>query len=118
MKYILLFTFMLSCAYGSQQSYNRGEMLFFSKVCNGCHGVNAEGGGVNPKLANKKRAYLIDRLKYFKKGRVKTQKQEMMVQFIRTFSSQDIEDMATFLSEHKASESKRMDDDLFGGFGS
>lgn len=118
MKYMVLFSLLFTFVYGSQQSYNRGEMLYFTKVCNGCHGVNAEGGGIYPKLANKKKSYLLDKLKYFKKGRVSNQNQEMMVQFIRTFTPKEIEDMATFLSKHKTKESKNIDEDLLGGYGS
>lgn len=118
MRYILLFLLPLLTLYASERSYNKGEMLFFSKACNGCHGADAEGGGTTPRLANKKKKYLMQRLHYFKEGRVSTIKQEMMVQFIVNFSEADIENMATFLSEHKESKAEDISEDLFGGYGS
>jgi len=112
---MLLGTFYL---FASSQSYNRGEMLYFKKVCNGCHGANAKGGGIYPSLANKSKVYLIDKLKYFRRGKVNTQRQEIMVQFLLSFSDSEIEDIVTFLSQHKASKEENVDNDLLGGFGS
>jgi len=115
---MVLFILLVTSIYADSANYNKGEMLYFSKVCNGCHGVDALGGGVYPKLANKKKKYLKERLYYFKKGKVSTQNQEMMVQFILNFSDEDIENIATFLSEHKKRELRNVAEDLFGGYGS
>jgi len=118
MKYISILVICVLTLYASSSSYNKGEMLYFSKACNGCHGVNAEGGGATPRLANRTKKYLIQRLKYFKKGRVSTIKQEMMVQFIINLSNEDIENITTFLSEHKKLQTRDVSEDLFGGYGS
>jgi len=118
MKLILLILLVTFSLLASSKSYNRGEMLYFKKVCNGCHGTNAKGGGIYPYLANKNKVYLIDRLKYFRKGKVNTQRQEIMVQFLISFSDKEIEDIATYLSTHKASEETNVESDLLGGFGS
>ena len=118
MRYILLLALLLLSSKANESSYNKGEMLFFAKACNGCHGANAEGSSTTPKLANKKREYLIQRLQYFKKGKVNTMKQEMMVQFIINFTQEEIEDIATFLSKHKSSHTEDISEDLFGGYGS
>jgi len=118
MRYFLLAFLLISSLSASSGSYNRGEMLFFSNACNGCHGAEAEGGGIYPRLAQKKKNYLVNKLKYFRRGRVSTQNQEMMVQFVLKFSDKNIDDIATFLSEHKGFETEPMQEDLFGGYGS
>jgi len=118
MKHISILVLFVLTLYASSSSYNKGEMLYFSKACNGCHGVNAEGGGTTPRLANRTKKYLIQRLKYFKNGRVTTIKQEMMVQFIINLSNEDIENIATFLCEHKKLQTRDVSEDLFGGYGS
>lgn len=118
MKYFLLLLLLLQVLKADEAAYNRGENIYFVKVCNGCHGVDAKGGGIYPSLAHKKRKYLLNRLHYFKKGNVTTQNQEMMVQFIRTMSEQEMQDLVTFLSEHKEKETEDIADHLLGGFGS
>ena len=118
MKHFLLLLLFNLAVHSDEAAYNRGENLYFVKVCNGCHGVDTKGGGIYPSLAHKKRKYLLDRLHYFKKGNVTTQNQEMMIQFIRTMSEQEMQDLVTFLSEHKESETKDVVDYLLGGFGS
>ncbi|RLA70240.1 MAG: hypothetical protein DRG30_09425 [Epsilonproteobacteria bacterium] len=118
MKHISILLVFVLTLYASNSPYNKGEMLYFTKACNGCHGVNAEGGGRTPRLANRTKKYLIQRLKYFKNAKVATIKQEMMVQFIINFSNEDIENIATFLSEHKKLQTRDVSEDLFGGYGS
>jgi len=117
-RFILLCIFTISSLFAGDAKYNRGEMLFFSKGCNGCHGASAEGGGVNPRLAGKKKSYLINKLRYFRKGKVGSQTQEMMVQFTLKLSDKDIDDLATFFSEHKQSDVDDISNELLGGFGS
>ena len=118
MKYFLLLLLFALSAQANEAAYNRGENIYFVKVCNGCHGVDAKGGGIYPSLAHKKRKYLLDKLHYFKKGKVSTQNQEMMVQFIRTMSEEEMQDLVTFLSEHKEKVTEDVADHLLGGFGS
>lgn len=118
MKYILLFTFVLSCTYGSEQSYSRGEMLFLSNVCSSCHGPSAKGSRTYPKLANKKQEYLKKKLLDFRSGKSKSVSQQMMAQFAQKLSDQDINDLSFFLSTYKKKELEDVDEDLLGGFGS
>ncbi len=99
-------------------AYNRGELLFFSKGCSSCHGPDAEGSSTYPRLANRPKGLLLQKLRGFKAGRADTVSQQMMAQFIRGLDAQEIEDLATFLSEHKASKTQEVDDDILGGFGS
>ena len=118
MRLFLLFLLITGQTFANEQSYNRGEMLFFSQACSSCHGPDAEGSTTYPKLANKKKSYLLERLHAFKNGKVLNNSQQMMAQFIEQLSEQDINDLATFLSEHKKVETKDVADDLLGGFGS
>lgn len=118
MRLFLLFLLLISPIFANEQSYNRGEMLFFSKGCSSCHGPDAEGSTTYPKLANKKKSYLLERFHAFKSGKVFNNSQQMMAQFIEQLSEQDINDLATFLSEHKQVQTEDVSDELLGGFGS
>lgn len=118
MRYFILFFFIILQLFANEQSYNRGEMLFFSKGCSSCHGPDAEGSTTYPKLANKKEQYIIQKLKLFKSGKVKTVAQQMMAQFAEKLSQEDINDLAYYLANHKKSETEDVPDDLLGGYGS
>jgi len=104
--------------YAATAQYNRGELLYYSKGCNGCHGSSAEGGGSFPRLANKNKNYLIKRLYYFKQGKSSNQMQQMMIPFALKLSDAQIKDLAMYLSEHKIEETEELSDDLMGGVGS
>jgi len=104
--------------YGSDQQYNRGEMLYFSKGCNGCHGPSAEGGGNAPKLALRDQKELHKKLNSFRLGKANSQSQAMMVQFALKLSEKQIEDLSHFLSHHKGDEGDSVSSELLGGFGS
>lgn len=118
MRLFLLFLLLMAQIFANEQTYNRGEMLFFSKGCSSCHGPDAEGSTTYPKLANKKKSYLLKRFHAFKSGKTYSSSQEMMAQFIRQLNEQNINDLATFLSEHKKVETEDVSDDILGGFGS
>jgi cytochrome c553 len=117
MRYIILILLFLHSAQ-ADALYNRGEYLYFSKACSSCHGPAAEGSSSAPKLANKSKKYLLEKLHIFKSGKVFTSNQEMMSQFVRVLNEKDIESLATFLSQHKAEEIPDVADDYLGGFGS
>ena len=104
--------------YGADQQYNRGEMLYFSKGCNGCHGPSAEGGGNAPKLALKEQQELHKKLSYFRLGKANSPSQAMMVQFALKLSNKQIEDLSHFLSHHKGDKGEKVSSELLGGFGS
>jgi len=118
LKNLLLFILFANTFAAETPQYNRGETLFFTKVCNGCHGASAEGGGSAPKLAGKTTAYLTSKLKYFRNAKVSTQRQEVMVQFALKLSDENIKDLSYFLSHHKGSDTKDVSSELLGGFGS
>ena len=118
MKLFLIFFSFFSCLYANEMEYNRGEMLYFSKACNSCHGPSAEGGSGAPRLSNKNQTYLKNRLLYFKRAKVSSQTQEIMVQFALKLSKQDIEALSYYLSHHKKSNIDDVSSELLGGFGS
>ena len=99
-------------ASGSQQ----GRDLYFQKGCANCHGTNAEGSSYYPKLANKKKKYLIDKLENFKKGIADTQKQKIMFTFTQTLTQKEIRNIASYLTNFKKDNSGKYDveDDLLG----
>jgi len=118
MRFVLLFIILITQLYAESASYNRGEILFFSKGCSSCHGPDAEGSSSYPKLAAKQKKYLIAKLQDFKAGKTISVSQQMMAQFANELSNKNIEDLATFLSEHKSRDIKDVPDDYLGGFGS
>ncbi len=118
MNYIVLLVFLFSQVLADEASYNRGEMLFFSKACSSCHGPSAEGSSTYPKLANKDSKYLIDKMKNFKNGKAITVSQQMMSQFVEKLTDKDMQDLAYFLSNHVQTHIEDVSDDLLGGFGS
>ena len=117
MKFIISFFWICSILLGSQL-YNKGEYIFFAKSCSSCHGPEAKGTTTAPKLAHKKQTYLLQRLQNFKAGKVYTQKQEMMSQFVQKLSNDDLKALSIFLSEIKEKKTPEVADDLLGGFGS
>lgn len=117
-----LFSLLLVVATGvfatDTSSYNRGEMLFFSKGCSSCHGASAEGSSMYPRLANKDEAFLTKKLQDFRAGKTTNSSQEMMSQFAQKLSDQNIKDLAYFFSHHIKEKEERLSDDILGGFGS
>jgi len=118
MKSLILLIFLAVQAFSNDVSYNRGEMLFFSKGCSSCHGASAEGSSTYPKLANKEEIFIIKKLTNFKAGIADSVSQQMMAQFAQKLSAKDIKSLAYFLSHYKEVEVKDVEDDLLGGFGS
>ena len=116
----LFFTLLLflSSLFADEAAYNRGEIIYFSKGCTSCHGPAAEGSSSYPALAHKKEAYLEKKLKYFRAGKVDSVSKQMMSQFARKLSNQDIQDLVVFLAHHKDVEIEDVSDDILGGFGS
>jgi cytochrome c553 len=117
MRYIYLVFFLGTLLY-SDAAYNRGETLFLSKACSSCHGASAEGSSTYPRLANKKKLYLLKKLHYYKIGKVSSVSQQMMAQFIQKLTEQNMQDLASFLSRYKKVEVEDVADDILGGFGS
>ena len=118
MKFIVFFVFTLSLLQANDVAFNRGETLFFSKACSSCHGPDAQGTTTYPKLANKKESYLTKRLRELRAGKADTVSAQMMAQFARKLSDQNIADLAHFLSHHPKPKVSDLDDDILGGVGS
>ena len=118
MRFIILFVLLISGLYAESASYNRGEVLFFAKGCSSCHGPSAEGSTTYPKLAKKPKKYLIKKLQDFKAGKAISVSQQMMAQFANELDDKNIEDLATFLSQHKEAKIEDVPDDYLGGVGS
>lgn len=115
----LIAVFSTSVVWGlNEAKYNAGEMLYFSKGCNGCHGADAEGSTTYPHLANKPASYLAQKIAKFKSGNVTTVSEQMMSQFVEKLSKEQVEKLIYFLSNHKRSKASELPDDILGGFGS
>jgi len=117
MRYIIVSLILLSTLW-SQSAYEKGEYLYFSKACSSCHGPSAEGSMSYPKLAHKKYTYLHKKLFYFRVGKVSSVSEQMMAQFAKKLSDEEIRDLCTFFSEHKDVKVEEMNDDYLGGVGS
>jgi len=102
--------------YASESTYVQGRNLYFQNGCANCHGTNAEGSSYYPKLAHKKRKYLIAKLENFKKGIANTQKQEIMFTFAQTLTQKDIMNIANYLTNFKKDNSDKynVEEDLLG----
>lgn len=100
----------------SASSYENGKTIYFQNGCSGCHGIEAEGSGKNPKLANKSQKYIIKKLKRFQKGKANSQAGEIMFEFARRLNAQDMKDVSYFLSTHTKDTSTNYDvsDDILG----
>lgn len=122
MRFVFVFLIFVFSLFGAEKldeaKYNAGEMLYFSKGCNGCHGADAEGSTTYPRLANKPAKYLAKRIAKFKSGKVDTVSQQMMAQFVEKLSKEQIEKLIYFFANHKQSKPSELDDDILGGFGS
>ncbi|WP_457595262.1 c-type cytochrome [Hydrogenimonas sp.] len=96
----------------------RGESIYMSMGCYGCHGVAGEGVNDFPKLAGKPAAYLADRLRDLKRGKGRTPRRQMMIPFAKALEERDIVAVSDFLSGAGGSEkSESMDvpEDILGG---
>ncbi|WP_297484501.1 c-type cytochrome [Sulfurimonas sp.] len=102
--------------YASESAYEQGRDLYFQNGCANCHGTNAEGSSYYPKLANKKKKYLTDKLENFKKGIANTQKQEIMFTFAQTLTQKDIMNITSYLTNFKKDNSDKynVEEDLLG----
>lgn len=117
-QFALLMLVVIGLSAANDSSYNRGEMIFFSKGCSSCHGADAEGSGMYPKLAGKEEDYIIKKLKNFRAGKTTSTSQDMMAQFAQKLSDKNIQDLAHFFFKHKKGKEEKVNDDILGGFGS
>ena len=100
----------------SNLSYEKGRDLYFQKGCANCHGTEAEGNSYYPKLANRPKNHILKKLAAFKNGEADNQKQEIMFTFARSLNEEDMQNLATYLSEFQADTSDKYEisDDILG----
>lgn len=99
---LLLFPFLL---YGGGDLYSEGKKLYFSKGCNGCHGVSAKGSSQYPALAYRRKPFLAHKLKEYRAKQGNTQQAQMMIPFAMGLTNKEIDALTTFLSEYRENKS-------------
>jgi len=99
--------------------YEQGKKLYFSKGCNGCHGISAGGTNLYPALAYRRKAFLTYKLKRLRSKQGDTQLAQMMIPFAASLSDSQIDTLTTFLSDyHEHSKKSYVPDDSMTGGGS
>lgn len=91
--------------YGGNDLYSEGKKLYFSKGCNGCHGVSAGGSSQYPSLAYRRKPFLAHKLKEYRAKRGATQQAQMMIPFAMGLSDREIDALTTFFSEYRENKS-------------
>lgn len=86
--------------YGGGDPYNMGKKLYFSKGCNGCHGVSATGNGQYPSLAYRRKNILVNKLKRLRSKQGDTQLAQLMIPIAMTLNDTQIDALATFLNDY------------------
>ncbi|MFA6192135.1 MAG: c-type cytochrome [Sulfurimonas sp.] len=116
MRFILLLFFITSFIH-AKTSYEVGKSLYMERGCYSCHGNNAEGMHVYPKLSNRAKGFLTYKLKRFRDKISDNQQQEMMIAFAIGLSDEDIDNLTTFLYEFVEEKNKAKYDDSFKNYG-
>ena len=113
MKYALL----LLCVSLYSSQYVAGRDLYFQKGCANCHGVQAEGSGTYPKLANNSHNSLIKNLKGFQNGKSNSQAGQIMFTFAKSLTNNELNNISFFLSNYKKDDSTKYEisDEHLGG---
>lgn len=109
MRHLLLLFCLAASLSAETDLYARGEVLFFEKGCNGCHGTKAEGLHTYPALANRAKGFLSAKLKRYRAKEAPTQMAEMMIPFAEPLSDEEIDAITTFLSEFTDDQTERYD---------
>ncbi|MFZ2889799.1 c-type cytochrome [Sulfuricurvum sp.] len=91
--------------YGGSDLYKIGKNLYFSKGCNGCHGISATGTNLYPALAYRRKPFLISKLKDYRAKKGSTQQSQLMISFAMALSDKEIDALSTFLSEYQENKS-------------
>lgn len=107
---ILLFLIPI-LVYGGDDLYNTGKKLYFSKGCNGCHGISAGGTNVYPPLAYRRKAFLVYRLNQLRSKQGNTQLAPMMIPFAVKLTDSQINALTTFLSDYHENNKNRYEPD-------
>jgi len=109
LKYIIYLSLLFTSLLATDSPYQQGKALYFSKGCNGCHGVKAEGMTTYPFLANRAKGFLTYKLNTYRKKEVSTQTAWLMVPFAETLNDDEIDKLTTFLNEFKDDQTERYD---------
>lgn len=88
----------------SDRVYDEGKKLYFSKGCNGCHGVDAKGLAQYPGLAYRPKAFLNYKLQRYRKKIADTQQAQLMIPFAQELNDAQIQKLITFLSQYHEEE--------------
>ncbi|MFA6196500.1 MAG: c-type cytochrome [Sulfurimonas sp.] len=110
MRFTLLLFFIISFAH-AKTPYEIGKVLYMEKECYSCHGNNAEGMHVYPKLSNRAKGFLSYKLKRFRDKISDNQQQEMMIAFAVGLSDADIDNLTTYLFDFVEEKNKIKYDD-------
>lgn len=97
--FILLFASILPLI-ASNNLYEKGKKLYFSKGCNGCHGIDAKGLAQYPGLAYRPKAFLTYKLNRYRSKIGDTQQAQLMIPFAQGLSDGHIQSLTTFFSEY------------------
>lgn len=112
MRFLIGLFLILSLSW-ADSSYERGKTLYMQKGCYSCHGTQAEGMHMYPRLANRAKGYLTYKLNKFKNKESDNQQQEMMIAFAVNLSEQDIDDLTTFFTDFVAEVNSESYDDSY-----
>ncbi len=84
----------------SQAAMADGKALFMGKGCSGCHGTDAKGGmgGMAPRLAGLKEAYIVEQFKLIRDGQRASGKSPMMKGAVTAVSDDDAVAIASYLA--------------------
>jgi cytochrome c553 len=98
-KTMIAMVALAAMATGTAQA-NAGKSLF-SNQCASCHGVNAEGMGMFPKLSGQSEAALSTKLKTYRSGGQVGPMTAMMAPMAMGLSDQQITDVSAYLASIK-----------------
>lgn len=104
MSKMLLFLLPIAL-YAAPDLYTQGKKLYFSKGCNGCHGISAAGSAQYPALAYRRKAFLAHKLKEYRAKKGATQLSQMMIPFAMGLSDREIDALTTFFGEYREGKS-------------
>jgi cytochrome c553 len=90
---------LLGISLQASSQYDQGKKLYFSKGCNGCHGITASGTHQYPALAYRRKPFLSTKLKEYRAKKASTQLAQMMIPFALELTDAQIDALTTFLSE-------------------
>ena len=118
MKKLIIITIFIIALFGED-----GAVIYNSKGCYGCHGPTAMGGGSYPQLAGKDKEYLLNRLKKYRTGKMKTSGAFLMAPFANALSPKEMETITEYLSKLSEDNKDYYDpgidgSDAYGGGGS